>query len=88
MCHFSAGIAILSALITYFFIHPLDHDGMEAEDQAFREYLEDHGYDTSRMGLLTAEEIRSLEEKTLALERGSEEFQQTATSFMNEKETM
>ncbi|KAF9466551.1 putative metabolite transporter [Collybia nuda] len=46
-----SGLAILSALITFFFIKPLTQDGMNREDQAFREYLEAHGYDTSQMGL-------------------------------------
>ncbi|KAJ7593393.1 MFS Git1p-related glycerophosphoinositol and glycerophosphocholine permease [Mycena floridula] len=46
-----SGLAILSALTTYFFIRPLSHDGMVAEDIAFREYLEQNGYDTSAMGL-------------------------------------
>jgi hypothetical protein len=37
---------------------------MEQEDRAFREYLEEHGYDTSKMGLLRAEsEVGSLQEK-------------------------
>ncbi|KAH9949958.1 major facilitator superfamily domain-containing protein [Amylocystis lapponica] len=52
-----SGLAILSALITFFFIRPLSHDGMEAEDRAFREYLEAHGYDTSQMG--TGEETET-----------------------------
>ncbi|GLB40465.1 putative sugar (and other) transporter [Lyophyllum shimeji] len=46
-----SGLAILSALVTFFFIHPLTQDGMEKEDCAFREYLEANGYDTSQMGL-------------------------------------
>jgi hypothetical protein len=29
----ASGLAILSALITFFFIRPLDHDGMAAEDE-------------------------------------------------------
>lgn len=29
-----SGLAVLSALITFFFIQPLSHDGMKAEDQA------------------------------------------------------
>jgi len=58
-----SAIAILSALVTFLWIHPLSHDGMEAEDIAFRAYLEENGFDTSRMGLLTPEEIRSIEEK-------------------------
>ncbi|KAJ7760749.1 MFS Git1p-related glycerophosphoinositol and glycerophosphocholine permease [Mycena maculata] len=45
-----SGLAILSALITYFFIVPLDHDGMAKEDLVFREYLEANGFDTSGMG--------------------------------------
>lgn len=46
-----SGLAVLSALVTYFFIHPLTQDGMEKEDREFREYLEANGYDTSQMGL-------------------------------------
>ncbi|KAK7461984.1 glycerophosphoinositol permease [Stygiomarasmius scandens] len=46
-----SGLAILSALVTFLFIRPLSHDGMEEEDRLFREYLEAHGYDTSQMGL-------------------------------------
>ena len=45
-----SGLAILSALITLFFIRPLTHDGLAEEDRVFREYLEAHGYDTSKMG--------------------------------------
>lgn len=29
-----SGLAILSALVTFFFIQPLSHDGMQVEDQA------------------------------------------------------
>lgn len=59
----ASGLAILSALITYFFITPLTHDGMEKEDRAFRQYLEDNGFDTSTMGLpdYKAEETGSVE---------------------------
>jgi sugar phosphate permease len=46
-----SGLAILSALITLFFIRPLSHDGMADEDEKFREYLEANGFDTSQMGL-------------------------------------
>jgi hypothetical protein len=45
-----SGLAILSALITLFFIRPLSKDGLVEEDRIFREYLEANGYDTSRMG--------------------------------------
>jgi len=46
-----SGLAILSALITFFFIKPLTTDGMVKEDEEFRAYLEANGYDTSQMGL-------------------------------------
>jgi len=47
-----SGLAVLSALITFFFIRPLSHDGLLEEDRIFREYLEAHGYDTSKMGFV------------------------------------
>ncbi|KAJ6570117.1 MFS Git1p-related glycerophosphoinositol and glycerophosphocholine permease [Mycena vulgaris] len=47
-----SGLAILSAIVTYFFIAPLDHDGMAKEDAIFREYLEANGFDTSGMGFV------------------------------------
>lgn len=53
--HSPIALAVLSAIITFFFIAPLSHDGMEREDEAFRAYLEEHGYDTSQMGLTAAE---------------------------------
>jgi len=46
-----SGLAILSALITFFFIRPLSTDGMADEDRKFREYLIANGYDISQMGL-------------------------------------
>ncbi|KAH9976201.1 metabolite transporter [Lactifluus volemus] len=47
-----SGLAILSALITLFFIRPLSQDCLLEEDREFREYLEANGYDTSRMGFV------------------------------------
>jgi len=47
----SSGLSLLSALVTFFFTRPLTHDGMVAEDESFRRYLEENGYDTSQMGL-------------------------------------
>ncbi|KAH9917111.1 metabolite transporter [Epithele typhae] len=46
-----SGLAVLSAAITFFFVRPLSHDGMEREDREFRSYLEANGYDTTQMGL-------------------------------------
>ncbi|KAG6886656.1 hypothetical protein C0995_006125 [Termitomyces sp. Mi166 len=57
-----SGLAILSALVIFFFVHPLTTDGMEKEDREFREYLEANGYDTSKMGL---GEDTIVDEKTL-----------------------
>ncbi|KAI0783689.1 major facilitator superfamily domain-containing protein [Abortiporus biennis] len=47
-----SGLALFCAIITFFMIRPLSHDGMVKEDQEFREYLEAHGYDTTLMGLV------------------------------------
>ena len=47
-----SGLAVLSALITLFFIRPLSQDCMIEEDRVFREYLEANGYDTSKMGFV------------------------------------
>jgi len=46
-----SGLAILSALTTFFFVKPLTTDGMDVEDREFRAYLDANGYDTSQMGL-------------------------------------
>jgi hypothetical protein len=54
---------VISALVTHFLVHPLNHDGIVKEDIAFREYLEQNGYDTSRMGLFDSDEMTSIEEK-------------------------
>lgn len=59
-----SALAALSALITIFLIRPLSHDGMAEEDEKFREYLEQHGYDTSQLGLLpdaTSTQTESIE---------------------------
>ncbi|EKM48613.1 uncharacterized protein PHACADRAFT_266256 [Phanerochaete carnosa HHB-10118-sp] len=46
-----SGLAILSAIITFFLIRPLSHDGMAEEDEKFREYLVENGYDITQLGL-------------------------------------
>ncbi|KAG6813907.1 hypothetical protein H0H92_005756 [Tricholoma furcatifolium] len=63
-----SGLAILSALNTFFFINPLGHDGMQKEDIEFREYLEANGFDTSLMGLgeETAVEQEVTDEKVVS----------------------
>jgi MFS family permease len=46
-----SGLAVLSAIVTFLWIKPLTHDGMVAEDIAFRDYLEANGFNTSQMGI-------------------------------------
>ncbi|KAH7927907.1 MFS general substrate transporter [Leucogyrophana mollusca] len=64
-----SGLAILSALVTFFLVKPLSHDGMREEDEKFREYLEANGFDVSLMGLgsetasTTSEPENDFEEK-------------------------
>jgi hypothetical protein len=58
-----SGLAVLSALITFFFIRPLSHDGLVEEDGLFRQYLEAHGYDTSGMGFVDEGDDWSQNEK-------------------------
>ncbi|KAI0346084.1 MFS Git1p-related glycerophosphoinositol and glycerophosphocholine permease [Trametopsis cervina] len=45
-----SGIAILSALVVFVMVWPLSHDGMIEEDEKFKQYLIDNGYDVSLMG--------------------------------------
>ncbi|KAG6373443.1 major facilitator superfamily domain-containing protein [Boletus reticuloceps] len=47
----ASGLAILSAIVVFLLVKPLTHDGMAAEDEAFRLYLEENGFDTSQMGI-------------------------------------
>lgn len=47
-----SALAIVSALITFFFIPNIRPDAMIDEDEAFREYLLANGYDVSKMGAI------------------------------------
>lgn len=49
--YISGGLALFSALITFFFIPPVVQDGMKKEDEAFIAYLQEHGYDPKELGL-------------------------------------
>ncbi|KAJ3732129.1 MFS Git1p-related glycerophosphoinositol and glycerophosphocholine permease [Lentinula guzmanii] len=60
-----SGLAVLSAIITFFFIRPLTHDGMAEEDEKFRQYLEVHGFDTSAMGLGETGSVTAVDETTI-----------------------
>ncbi|KAF9223445.1 MFS general substrate transporter [Gyrodon lividus] len=58
-----SGLAILSALVVSFLVRPLTHDGMEEEDEKFRLYLEEHGFDTSLMGIPDSEVSSTLSQE-------------------------
>ncbi|GAA5984713.1 hypothetical protein JCM10908_003471 [Rhodotorula pacifica] len=45
-----SGLAFLSAIIVFFLITEIKQDGMRDEDEAFKQYLADNGYDVSQMG--------------------------------------
>ena len=51
--YIAGGLAIFSAAITFFFIPAIRADSMKDEDEAFRAYLAENGYDISQMGLYT-----------------------------------
>lgn len=53
-------MTLFAALVTFLCVHPLTHDGMQREDQEFRQYLEAHGWDTSRMGIFNSEEMKNI----------------------------
>ncbi|BGP19487.1 glycerophosphoinositol permease [Rhodosporidiobolus nylandii] len=46
-----SGLAFFSALIAFFLIPEAKLDGMTHEDEAFRHYLAENGYDVSQMGI-------------------------------------
>ncbi|KAF7759884.1 hypothetical protein Agabi119p4_11579 [Agaricus bisporus var. burnettii] len=49
-------VALLSATTAFFFMRPVHNDGLVELDREFREYLEEHGYDTSKMGIPGSEQ--------------------------------
>ena len=53
---------MFSALVTFFLIRPLSHDGMRDEDAAFRAYLARAGYDVSLIGVESSVSSESFEE--------------------------
>ncbi|CBQ72096.1 related to GIT1-Glycerophosphoinositol transporter also able to mediate low-affinity phosphate transport [Sporisorium reilianum SRZ2] len=60
--YIAGGLAIFSAAITFLFIPNIGQDSMKKEDEAFRQYLADNGYDVSQMGLLDADHPVNSEE--------------------------
>ncbi|KAL9714381.1 glycerophosphoinositol permease [Leucoagaricus gongylophorus] len=63
-----SGLAILSAIVVLFFVKPLTTDGMTREDEEFRRYLRDHGFDTSTMGFMDSA-TSSMNEKDVSFEK-------------------
>lgn len=55
-------LALLGAIITWYFIPDASKQGLEVEDREFREYLEQNGFDTSLFGEKDDESIKT--EKT------------------------
>lgn len=64
--YIGSGLAVVSALITFFFIPAVTKDGMQKIDKEFEEYLLANGYDMSNMGLLQQNDE---EEEQMANER-------------------
>lgn len=87
--YIAAGLAIFSALITFFFIPNIGPDSMKKEDEAFRQYLIDNGYDVSQMGLLDADHPANFEEGARtrstenSLENREKDAQPTLVSNVN-----
>ncbi|KAI5998677.1 major facilitator superfamily domain-containing protein [Pisolithus albus] len=44
------GLATVSALVTFYLVKPIIHNGMKAEDTTFHQYLEENGFDMSLIG--------------------------------------
>lgn len=54
----------MSALIIFFLVRPLEHDGMAEEDEKFRLFLAEHGYDVTLLGMPNeTDSVESLDEK-------------------------
>lgn len=48
--YIGSSLAVFSAIVTFFFIPNIKPDAMIREDELFREYLAEHGYDVSLIG--------------------------------------
>ncbi|SPO23393.1 related to GIT1 - Glycerophosphoinositol transporter also able to mediate low-affinity phosphate transport [Ustilago trichophora] len=70
--YIAGGLAIFSAIITFFFIPAIGQDSMKKEDEAFRQYLADNGYDVSQMGLVDANHPAQFEEGAARTHSNSE----------------
>lgn len=59
--YIGSGLAVVAAIITFFLIPNIDADFMTREDEKYRAYLEENGFDTSRMGIKPLLSHHSLE---------------------------
>ncbi|EIW83999.1 MFS Git1p-related glycerophosphoinositol and glycerophosphocholine permease [Coniophora puteana RWD-64-598 SS2] len=65
----ASGLAVLSAIVVILLVKPLTADGMTMEDEKFREYLMEHGFDISTLGIQEVDttdsevDVKSTEEK-------------------------
>lgn len=70
--YIGSGMALLSAIVVFFFFPNIKADTMVDEDALFRQYLMDHGYDVSGMGIGGSES--SLESGDYAIEADKKAF--------------
>ncbi|KAG0663259.1 hypothetical protein C6P46_002849 [Rhodotorula mucilaginosa] len=57
-----SGLAFVSAIVAFFLVKEIKQDGMREEDEAFRQYLADNGYDVSQMGAPAEVDDESIDE--------------------------
>ncbi|KWU44597.1 MFS general substrate transporter [Rhodotorula sp. JG-1b] len=57
-----SGLAFVSAIVVLLLIKEIKQDGMRQEDEAFRQYLADNGYDVSQMGAPEEVDDESIDE--------------------------
>ena len=58
--YIGSALSLVSAAVVYFLVPDINQDFMTAEDERFRQYLEEAGFDTSALGvkpLLDAETL-------------------------------
>jgi len=56
-----SALAIFAGFVALFLLPDLTQDSIETEDMRFRQYLQEHGYDTTKMGLQSSESLTSEE---------------------------
>lgn len=49
--YLSSGLCLVSAVLAYFFLPNVSQDTIALEDLRFRAYLEEHGWDTTQLGM-------------------------------------